>query len=286
MKNIKTQIIKLLGDHKNWVSGETISQQFGISRAAIGKHINALRKEGYLIQAVTRRGYLLKQAPDTIELKKIQYQSNTQLLGHAQWFLLPETSSTNQEAILKAIAGAPEGSIIIASKQTAGRGTKGKTWFSAPRSIYFSVILRPAFNLEKLPLLINMGMLATQDTLKKVTHLKTTLQQPNDIYINDRKIAGVSIEASIISHEIDWAVLGIGCNLNVEISEFPAQMQPHATSTLHETRQLIERNLFYKILIQQLDYYYYLLSDQTEQFQKIWQSRFKYGTANKAISTS
>ena len=273
MKNIKTQIIKLLGDSKGWVSGETISQQFGISRAAIGKHINALRKDGYLIEAVTRRGYLLKQVPDVIELKEIQCELNTQLLGQAQWFLLPETSSTNQEAIVSAAKDVPEGSVIIASKQTLGRGTKGKTWFSAPRSIYFSVILRPAFTLEKLPLIISMGMLATQDTLKKLLHLETTLQHPNDLYVNNRKIAGVSIEASIISHEIDWVVLGIGCNLNVELSEFPAQMQSYVSSTLHETMQLIKRNLFYKILIQQLDYYYQLLVEQTEQFQKVWLSR-------------
>lgn len=271
---MKEELIHLLKNGDDWMSGEALSRHFGVSRMAIAKHIQALRQEGYLIEAITRRGYLLKQAPDVINLASIQKNITTHHIGCGEWDLLKETTSTNQYAMQKAAENTPDGSLVIAVRQSSGRATKGKKWFSSPRGITFSVILRPSnLSLDKLTYIKYMGMLAVQDTLKKVANLEVTLQQPNDITINHKKMGGILIETALIANEIDWVVMGIGCNLNAEIEEFPAEIHPIVTSVYNETKHSVARNLFYQEIIQRLDDYYDLILHQEAQFKKICTSR-------------
>lgn len=270
---MKEQLIQLLKEGDGWLSGEALSRHFGVSRMAIAKHIQSLRQEGYLIEAVTRRGYQLKQAPDEIHLAVIQKEINTTVIGQGEWDLLDETESTNQYAMQKAAEGMPNGSVIIAGKQGSGRATKGKKWFSSPRGIAFSVVLRPNVALHRLDSVKFIGMLAIQDTLKTIAQMDITLQRPNNFIMNHKKMGGVLIETALIANDIDWLVLGIGCNLNAEIEEFPKEMHDNVTSVYNETQHIVVRDLFYQEVIQQLDHYYHLFIHEPAQFDTLCAAR-------------
>ena len=260
----KERLVQLLKASSDWVSGENLSQQLGVSRMAIAKHIASLRNEEYLIESAPRRGYLFKLAPDIIDIDVIKKMVNTRIIGKGDWLLVEKTYSTSQEAILLAAKGAPDGSIVIAQKQTNGKGRKGKEWFSSPRSAHFSIVLRPTILAKKLPIFSVIATLAVQKTLAHLEKLDAIIKWPNDVLINGRKIAGILVETGFIEEEIEWIVIGIGCNLNTENSEFPERIREYVTSTLEESQKYCSRNLFYQNVIEWLDHYYHLLLEEKE----------------------
>ena len=139
----KSRVARLLANGQQWISGESISNSLGISRAAVAKHIASLRAEGYLIDALPRRGYLCRIVPDPINLELIKKRLTTRSVGRTAWLYLTEIDSTNQEAVVRASEGLPDGSVVLAERQTMGRGRKGRFWHSLPRSVYLSVVIRP-----------------------------------------------------------------------------------------------------------------------------------------------
>lgn len=253
----KNKIIQILKGNNDFFSGEKISKELGISRAAVAKHVASLRKEGYLIDSVTNRGYLLKIAPDEIDLDMIKTNLSTKTIGTGQWLLLEQTASTNKDAILWATQNVPNGSIIIAKEQTEGKGRKGKKWFSSPRSIYFSIILRPE-NSKGMQLhsFSVMAVQAIQKTLLQLKGVQAHFKEPNDVMIEGKKIAGVLVEAGFVADEVDWVIIGIGCNLNNEKTEFPEDIQERVTSLFVESGEITSRNAFYHHLIKALDELY------------------------------
>lgn len=260
----KDKIAYLLRKNKEWVSGENISGCLGISRAAVAKHVGALRHEGYLIESAPRRGYLFKLEPDKVDLNLIKNSLNTKIIGKGEWFWLDKTFSTNREAAIKGAQGALNGSLIMAGSQTNGRGRKGRKWFSAPRSIFFSTVLRPDMAPKKLSLLTIIATLAVQQTLAEVMGLKAIIKWPNDVLVNNKKLAGVLVEAGLSAGELDWAIIGIGCNVNACASEFPEELKGLITSVMEESSKNYPRNSVYKEIIARLDYYYDLVLNKKE----------------------
>lgn len=263
IKTTKEQVIESLNT-KEWISGESLSQQLGISRAAIAKHVNSLRHEDYLIESAPRRGYLLKLSPDPIDINLIKKSLKTKIIGKGEWLYLDNTSSTNQEAMIRGAQNIADGSLILAGVQTGGRGRKGKTWFSAPRSVSFSAVLHPNIPSKKLSLLTLIATLSVQKTLKEFVGLDAKIKWPNDVLINQKKLAGILVEASLSAGEIDWVVIGIGCNINTERSEFPPEISQSITSVLEESAKNYSRNVIYKEIISYLDHYYSLLLNNQE----------------------
>ena len=252
----KLQVLTLLRDSRDWLSGENISAELGISRAAVAKHVTTLRAEGHLIEAASRRGYLFKMEPDIVDIGLIKESLETSVIGRGQWIRQEKTGSTNSEAAALGAVGAPDGSLVLTDLQTQGRGRKGRKWFSAPRSIQFSVLLRPTLSARRLSVLSLLACLAVQKTLVELTGAQFTIKWPNDILINGKKAAAVLVEATIIGGEIAWAVMGIGCNLNAAATEFPEELQERITSVYEATGQQLARNTVYEKLLTELDTYY------------------------------
>ncbi len=140
----KEQILqKLRASAGSYLSGESLSEEFGISRTTVWKHINALRAEGYAISSVTNRGYCLQEEPDILTAESIRASLPTQVIGQ-NLVVLPVTDSTNNEAKRMALQGAPHGTVVIAEEQTGGKGRLGRAWRSPPgRGLWFSLLLRP-----------------------------------------------------------------------------------------------------------------------------------------------
>lgn len=203
------------------LSGEALAHALGISRVAVGKHVSALRTAGYQIDAEPGVGYRLRAVPDGPLPAEI-----APLLREASWMELTgggPTGSTNDDARALAVAGAREGTVALASHQTAGRGRLGRAWDSPEGGAYFSVVLRPPLapaDLAPLALVIGLGV---AKGLSAHLGVETAVKWPNDVRLNDGKLAGVLLEMTAESDRVEWVVAGVGLNVRRPMGGIPTR---------------------------------------------------------------
>jgi len=236
----------------DFVSGEAISGKLGLSRAAVWKHVDALRGQGYRIDALPARGYRLVAIPDRLGALEVGPLLHTHDLGQRlHWS--EELPSTNDRARQLAEDGAVHGEVVIAESQTAGRGRRGRTWSSpAGRNLYMSVILRPQLPPQRAPELTLVASLATCDACRQAG-VDAGIKWPNDVLVDDLKVAGILTELSAEADAIHWVVLGIGVNLNSTPADFPGDLRDVATSLAIERGQPVPRALFTAALLSVLE---------------------------------
>jgi len=239
----KDQLLLYLKENQgNWVSGELISNNLSVSRAAIWKHIHKLKEEGYTIESAPKKGYFLSKSSDPITADEIREGLCTKVFGKKNIVYLKETDSTNTRAKELAAQGAPEGTLIIAEKQTKGRGRRGRSWFSPPGGgIYFSLILRPAISPTETPRITLMTAVVLAETLISLMKLKLRIKWPNDILVNGKKLAGILTEISTEMDAVNYIVVGLGMNVNTRFENFPSEIKKNATSILIETGEQFPR---------------------------------------------
>jgi len=226
----------------NWVSGEFLGRSLMISRAAIWKHICTLKEEGYIIDSSRKKGYLLRQATESLLPQEIQEGLKTNFIGRNNVVYFKETDSTNTRAEHLANEGAPEGTVVIADTQTQGRGRRGRSWFSPPGAgIYASLILRPRLAPNEAPKLTLMTSVAAVETLRAFTALAVTIKWPNDVLIHEKKVAGILTEINAEMDKIHYVIIGIGMNINTPLKAFPGDIRKIATSLLIETGNRFSR---------------------------------------------
>ena len=220
----------------NWVSGELISNNLSVSRAAIWKHIQKLKGEGYVIESASKKGYLLSESSDPITADEIRHGLSSKIFGKKDIIYMNETDSTNTRAKELAAQGAPEGTIVIAEKQTKGRGRRGRSWFSpSGGGIYFSIILRPIISPSETPRITLMTAVVLAETLISLVKLKLRIKWPNDILANGKKLAGILTEISTEMDAVNYIVVGLGLNVNTQLEDLPKEIKKTATSILIET---------------------------------------------------
>jgi BirA family transcriptional regulator, biotin operon repressor / biotin---[acetyl-CoA-carboxylase] ligase len=228
-------VIHLKGTKGEWVSGEALSRRLDITRAAVWKHICRLREEGYGIDSSPRKGYFLRAAADSLLPGEVRHSLQTRRLGRRIEYHA-EVDSTNRVAKELATAGAPEGTLILAERQTAGRGRKGRAWFSPPGGgIYLSLILRPGLHPTEAPKMTLLAGVALAETLLRLIPGGVSIRWPNDIYVRGKKIAGILTELATEIDTLDYLVLGVGLNVNITPEGFPAELKGKATSLVSET---------------------------------------------------
>ena len=167
MSQRKKTVIDILRDSHDFVSGEAISDVLGISRNAVHKHVKSLRKRGYRIVGVSRRGYRLEDEPARLSMGHVTQRTENTMFGHSFRYH-DEIESTNVEAKTLAIKGAPEGTVVVAEAQTAGRGRLGRRWTSpAGKGLLFSVILRPSLPMSEAHLLTIVAATAAAEAIEK-----------------------------------------------------------------------------------------------------------------------
>lgn len=179
-------------------------------------------------------------------------------LGPHPWadhiIFLDSTDSTNTQAKLLAAAGAPEGTVLIAAQQTAGRGRLGRQFHSpAGVGIYMSLILRPRCKPEKLMHLTCAAGVAACDAVEEQLAFRPGIKWINDLVYNRKKLAGILVELLFDSHgNIDAAIVGIGINCNHQIPDFPSELQSIATSAAMITRHMVDRSALAAAMIRHL----------------------------------
>lgn len=226
-----------------YVSGEAISDKLGLTRAAVWKHVEALRGQGYRIDAVPARGYRLAEVPDRLGPLELRPLLNTHDVGREiHWY--EELGSTNDRARELAEEGAEHGEVVIAETQTAGRGRRGRVWASAPRrNLTFSVVLRPELPPARAPELTLVASVAICDALGQAG-VAAGIKWPNDLLAGGRKIAGILTELAAEPDRVTWVVLGVGVNVNARAEDFPPELRDEATSLLIERGGPAPRALF------------------------------------------
>jgi len=255
-----------------WVSGAWLSRELGVSRAAVNKHVRHLQKVGYPIATSTRKGYLLGGPFDLVLPEEIRDGLRTRIFGAGDIVYLDVTDSTNLRAKNLAAGGAFEGTIVIAEMQTAGRGRKGRGWFSPPRQgIYVSLILRPTMTPSEAPGITLMTGVAAAEALLSLTDLDVRIRWPNDLMVGGRKIAGILTEISTEMDRIDHVVVGLGVNVNNRHEDLHPQIRESATSVLIETGQVLARAGLIRAILEHFETSYAVFSQKGfEPFRQRW----------------
>ena len=251
------KIIHILKDYEGrFVSGEIISKEIGITRAAIWKRVSMLKEMGYVIDARQNMGYRLMRTPDIVTPAELKYNLGTKIVGRDVRYF-PELESTNAEAFRLAEAGGEDGLVVVTDHQSGGKGRLNRTWFSFRRqSASLSVVFRPKVSPYLATAMTYMAGIALYETIYATTAVKPTLKWPNDSYLNGKKVAGVLCELSSEADAVNFAVIGFGVNLNVKKKKFPEEIRDASTSLYEETKKRVHRVPFIKELLRQLDYWY------------------------------
>lgn len=239
----------MLREQAGYLSGQQICERLEVSRTAVWKAVNSLRKDGYEIEAVQNKGYRLLAAPDIISEEELRSRMKTKWAGR-QAVYLEEVDSTNTEAKRRAEAGAPHGCLIVAGKQNAGKGRRGRGWSSPVGDcVYMSLLLRPPFAPDKAPMLTLVMALSGAQAVEEASGLSCGIKWPNDLVVNGKKMCGILTEMSTEVDYIHHVVIGVGYNVNN--SSFPKELEDMATSLAIEAGRrfcrmdFIERTMFY-----------------------------------------
>ncbi|SUW09418.1 biotin--protein ligase [Brachyspira pilosicoli] len=267
ISNIKENIISILESNKGlFISGEKIANDLKVSRTAIWKAIKSLKNDGYNIHSVSNKGYALSKETDILSSKVIK----NNMLKYADKFNLiihKTVASTNITARELAINGAESGTVVIAEEQTNGYGRNGKSFFSPyGTGIYMSIIL----NLKKEKKIFNSSFITTaaamavSKSIEEISNENTQIKWVNDVFINGKKVCGILTEGafSFEDGKLDYAVIGIGVNVNFPKNGFPKELNNIAASINSKnnansnTKSDIRNILVAKILENLYDYYF------------------------------
>ena len=247
-------LIALRGAGTGFVSGAELSQQLGITRAAIWARIEELRKLGYDIAASPHQGYRLISVPDVLHADDLLSLVQGNKVVGRDIRVFEETASTNDVVEKLARDGVKEGVVVFAESQSKGRGRLGRKWVSPPhKGLWFSVLLRPNLRPQAATQLTVAAATALFRAIREVTGFTPEIKWPNDILIKGRKVAGVLTELSAELDHINHLILGIGVDVNQSATEFPPELRKTATSLKAEAGRHIHRAELAAALLRELD---------------------------------
>lgn len=234
------KIVTLLKSHKSeYLSGQDLSDSLKLSRAAVWKHIKKLQLLGYKIDSKPKSGYKLIKTTDFLLPWEISDGIETKFLGKRIYYF-DILDSTQNFAIKIASKKNENGTLVISEKQTHGRGRLDRKWASPSGGIWLSLILHPEFEISVSTLFPLITSLALAIAIEKILKIKPRLKWPNDLTINDKKVAGILVDASIESGKIDYLVLGVGINFKINPVEIE-KMIKH-TANYYGVTTLLKKN--------------------------------------------
>jgi BirA family biotin operon repressor/biotin-[acetyl-CoA-carboxylase] ligase len=253
---VKYEITKrLLAADGQPISGQQLADDFGLSRTAIWKHIKELEEEGFGIDTVKKKGYVLISSPDSLQAAKIDQHLTTKRFGRNIHYL--QTCPTTQPiAHQLAQAGEPDGSIVICEEQTAGKGRLARAWTSTQgKGIWMSVIIRPEIPPTKAPQLTLVAAVAVTRAIEDIADVRAEIKWPNDLLINGKKCTGILTELQADIDRVHAIILGIGVNVNQQPSDFPEEIQSIATSIQMVTGKPVDRAELVARILHHLEIY-------------------------------
>ncbi len=237
---MKGKILKALREAgQGYVSGSALCEKLGVSRQAVWKNIAALKEMGYEFASGSNKGYRLISAPDRLYGPEIE--SHMPEDGICQRVeCLDVVDSTNSYAKKLAEQGELEGTLVVAERQTAGRGRRGRHWESPEGvNVFMTLILRPELHPSRISGMTLLAALALAKAIKEMFSVDVAIKWPNDVIVAGKKVCGILTEMSSEENFVHYAVVGMGINVNQQ--SFPEELQEKATSLFLETGEKIHR---------------------------------------------
>lgn len=250
---LKDDVLAALIDAKRPISGAELSRRCTVSRAAVWKAVESLRKEGYEIEGQSAVGYRLTALPDRLTAAELR-TTDTAVVGR-EVVCLDTVDSTNDEVKRRALAGSETGLIVTAETQTAGKGRRGRGFQSlSGKGLYLSVLLRPQVPLEQVSQLTAWTAVAVSRAIEGVCDVKPQIKWPNDILVEGKKLCGILTEMGVEAETgaLGYVVVGMGTNVSQTEEEFGEELCKIATS-LHILGAKITRRELAHALIAELD---------------------------------
>jgi BirA family biotin operon repressor/biotin-[acetyl-CoA-carboxylase] ligase len=253
------ELLALLSSKIGYTSAEELAKEAGISKSAVWKQIKSLRGYGYTIESRHGIGYRLASQTDLPVPWELEKVLHTLFVGKQKIVYRQTTDSTQNIAVSLAEENLnSHGIVIIAEQQKSGHGRQKRKWLSPKGGIWLSVVLKPHIPTAQITLLPFAAALAVRDAIKRSTALDAKLRWPNDVTISGKKVAGILIDISIEAEQVNYAIIGIGINANVDSSAISSCLEKnsiavtsisdelgHNTSILGLTRELLERLEYY-----------------------------------------
>ena len=246
------KILSFLKAHESeFLSGQDMSDILKISRVAVWKDIKKIRSLGYKIESKQNLGYRLIDSSELLLPWEVTQNLNTEFLGKRVYYF--DTIDTTQNFAMKIASKSNEnGTVVISKKQTGGRGRMKRKWKSPAGGIWMSIILHPKFDVSYATLVPIATSLALCIAIEKILKIKPELKWPNDVTLKGKKVAGILVDTSIISNEIENMVLGIGINFKIKPNEIANTMKK--TPNFYGVATLTKKNEKALPLIQQFLY--------------------------------
>lgn len=253
-RNLKMEFVSELHQRTDYVSGQELCTKFQVSRTMVWKVMNQLKEEGYQIEAVTNRGYRLKESPDVVTPEEIKSVLRTRWLGKKIVYY-EATDSTNLRAKEEAEGADSHGLLVVTDSQEAGRGRRGRSWACEKgTALAMSFVLKPKLRSEKLSMLTLIAAVAVSRAVETVAGLSNEIKWPNDIVIHGRKVCGILTEMSTQEDYVNHVVVGIGVNVNA--SQFPEEIQDMAGSLFTEGGKKIKRARLLAAILEEFEKLY------------------------------
>lgn len=253
---VKEHILKLLENNRGkYYSGQDIAEEINVSRAAVWKAVKQLQADGYRIDAVSNKGYCMSDDNDIISADSIK-KHLTVPINNIEVY--KTVTSTNDLAKQYALDLKPEGTVIVAREQTAGRGRKGRSFYSpSSTGVYISVLLRPELTAEKTLYITTAAAVAVAKAIEKISGKEAKIKWVNDIFVDGKKVCGILTEGAIDfeTGKMQYAVLGIGVNIKKPENDFPSEIQNIAGSVFDTTDKEVSSIIVAEILNNFMNYY-------------------------------
>jgi BirA family biotin operon repressor/biotin-[acetyl-CoA-carboxylase] ligase len=245
------------------MSGEALSIELGITRSAVWKHINELRAMGYDISSSQKEGYRLTRTSTKLLPYEIQKNLKTQFIGKTMRYLenTPSTIWVGKQICAEGDMGKMHGLVIIAEEQTGGIGRMGRAWVSPSGGIWITIVLKPSIPIDHVFMVTMAGSVAVARAIRKEFELGALIKWPNDIFIGDKKVAGLLLELSAESDTIHHCLLGIGIDANVPMNGFSPDLRKDITSISAEVGHEIDRATFLARILKEFENRYLLIED-------------------------
>jgi len=267
------------------ISGSRIAKEIGVSRSTVWRWVERLREVGVRVKGRPNTGYFLERVPDILTPDLLRQQLKGSMFGKRIHHFF-RTDSTNRVAMELGYTNEPEGAVVIAEEQTAGRGRAGRNWHSERATgIYATLLLRPKISPVQAPLLTMMAGLSAYTAIQAQTGLQPDVKWPNDLMMNGKKLGGILTEMHAEPTVVRFVIVGIGINVNQE--EFPAELSAIATSLRAETGRGQSRlELLARLLREFETDYHRLLRDGSGSVTERFAQVSSYATGKKVRVTN
>lgn len=285
------KVLKFLQTHNTeYLSGQDLSDVLRISRVAVWKHIKKIQELGYTVESKQKLGYKLISNSELLLPWEITTNLKTKIIGR-QAYYFDSIDSTQNQALKMAEDVANDGTIIVAAKQTGGRGRSGRKWVSPKGGIWVSIILHPTFDISITTLFPIASALALSIAIEKTFSIQPELKWPNDLTIKGKKVAGMLVDVSLESNKIENLVLGVGINFDVNAKQIEKSLKGtpnfYGVASLSDQKQNIKPiQLVQTFLIELEKIYKSLNAKQTKKIISEWTVRSSTIGKNVELNTS